>query len=879
MSDQDASTFKLPGDSEATRQIGPYRLLAPLGEGGMGMVYLAEQQQPVQRKVALKIIKPGMDSREVIGRFETERQALAVMNHPHIAKVFDAGTTDGGRPYFVMEHVPGLPITDYCDRHRLTTRARLELFISVCHAVHHAHQKGIIHRDLKPSNVLVAVQDGKPVAKVIDFGVAKATETRLTESTVFTEQGQLIGTPEYMSPEQAEMTGLNIDTTTDVYSLGVLLYRLLTGKLPFQRRELIRAGLAAIQRVIREVDPPRPSTKISSLGQDEATAAAERRRMAPRNWLKQIRGELDWITMRAMEKDRTRRYQSASEFAADINRYLAQQPVLARRPSATYQLRKLVARHKVRFGLTVSLAVMVIGFAVTMSVQAGRIARERDRANREATTALQVSDFVVGLFEVSDPSEARGNSVTAREILDAGADHIAQDLADQPLVQARLMDTMGNVYTSLGLYGQAQPLFEQALQSRQERLDDEHLDIAESQNNLANLLRRTGDYEQASRLYDSSRALYEQALGGGHPLVAMSLHNLAILHKLTGEFELARQHFERALAIRERTLGPDDPTVASSCNSLANVLRRMGEHDLARRHYERALAIREATHGSEHPEVSVVLGNFATLLADTGDFEGARALYERSIAIREKTLGPDHPELASDLDNLAALYHDQRDFASALPLSKRALAIREKAFGPNSPILATSLHNYANLVSRSGDNAEARRIHERVRDLRERVLGPDHPDLGRTYGCLANIALREDDYDAARPLYERSLAIMEKSLGPDHRSVAHTLSNFAILLVEIGDLAGARQCYARALAIREQVLGPNHRVVTANLYDLACLAALAGERDTAIAYLRQAVDRGYEDQNLWIARDGDLAVLHGDAEFEAIVAELAAGQQ
>lgn len=354
------STIPLQDFERPPERIGPYRILEQIGEGGMGVVYLAQQEHPVRRRVALKIIKLGMDTKEVIGRFEAERQALAMMNHPGIAHVYDAGATEEGRPYFVMEHVPGEPITNYCDRHRLTTKERLELFIPVCQGIHHAHQKAIIHRDVKPSNILVMVQDGKPVPKVIDFGVAKAIEHRLTERTVFTEQGQLIGTPGYMSPEQAEMTGLNVDTTTDVYSLGVLLYELLVGAPPFDPKSMREAGLDAIQRMIREVDPPKPSTRISGLG-DEATTVAQKRRTEPATLERQLRGELDWIILRAMEKDRNRRYTSASEFAADVSRMLNHEPVLASPPSTSYRFKKFVLRHRIAVtaGALVILAMLL----------------------------------------------------------------------------------------------------------------------------------------------------------------------------------------------------------------------------------------------------------------------------------------------------------------------------------------------------------------------------------------------------------------------------------------------------------------------------------------------------------------------------------------
>ena len=385
----------LPGSDETTQatptrdsplhptQIGPYRILEPLGEGGMGVVYLAEQQQPIRRRVALKVIKLGMDTREVVARFESERQALALMDHPNIAKVFDAGTTDDGRPYFAMERVPGVRITDYCDRHRLSNPARLRIFGDVCAAIQHAHQKGLIHRDIKPSNVLVMVQDGQPVPKVIDFGVAKATNQRLSEKTVFTWQGMLIGTPEYMSPEQAEMSGLDVDTTTDIYSLGVLLYELLVGALPFDQATLRRAGYAEIQRIIREEEPVRPSTRLSSLGATASEVAA-RRQTDLGSLQRQLRGDLDWIALKAMEKDRTRRYQSASELAADVARHLADDPVVARPPSVPYRLTKLLRKNKVPVAAaTVVFLALLAGLGASTSFflreQAARIAEADQR--------------------------------------------------------------------------------------------------------------------------------------------------------------------------------------------------------------------------------------------------------------------------------------------------------------------------------------------------------------------------------------------------------------------------------------------------------------------------------------------------------------------
>jgi serine/threonine protein kinase/WD40 repeat protein len=408
--------------SDLPHEIAGYKILERLGEGGMGMVYLAEQQKPVRRRVALKVIKLGMDTKEVIARFESERQALAMMSHPNIARIFDAGSTEEGRPYFAMEYVPGETITEYCDKHRLSIRERLGLFADVCRAIHHAHQKGIIHRDIKPSNILVMIQDDKPVPKIIDFGVAKATTQRLTERTVFTEFGELVGTPEYMSPEQLEMTGLDVDTTTDVYSLGVLLYELLVGGLPFESKTLREAGWDGLRQLIREVDPPRPSTRVGD-GADRAAQAAARRQTDSEALRRSIRGELDWITMRALEKDRTRRYQSASEFAADIERYLSDEPVQASPPSNAYRLGKFVRRHRTAVTAAVALAATIVTLG-SVAMWQGRVAQQRAAlvwANGILASAAATDDPLLKallVLELADVPDLPGRLTIAREAAD-----------------------------------------------------------------------------------------------------------------------------------------------------------------------------------------------------------------------------------------------------------------------------------------------------------------------------------------------------------------------------------------------------------------------------------------------------------------------------
>jgi len=463
-----SSTPESPPEPEI-KQIGPYRLVAQIGEGGMGLVYKAEQLEPIKRIVALKMVKRGLDTEEFIARFESERQALAMMDHPCIARVIDAGATEQGRPYFVMEYVDGIPLNEYCDNNKLSVRERLELFILVCEGVQHAHQKAIIHRDLKPSNVMVTVIDGNPLPKIIDFGVAKAMDSTMFDNTMTTSVGQLVGTPEYMSPEQADLDGGGIDTRTDVYALGVVLYELLVGQLPFTSAELKKMGFHEVLRTIKEVEPPKPSTRWSTISlatEPEVAALWENRRTNANALRRKLKGDLDWITMKALEKERERRYETANALAQDVKRHLRDLPVVAGPPSTTYRMQKFVRRN--RTGVIAAGFVFVAVIAGIFGTTAGmiRAVRAEKRAVVEAETALQVSDFLVDLFEVADPDQARGNSITAREILNAGSQRIEDELAAQPATQARLMNTIGKVYRNLGLFEEALPQLESSLALR-----------------------------------------------------------------------------------------------------------------------------------------------------------------------------------------------------------------------------------------------------------------------------------------------------------------------------------------------------------------------------------------------------------------------------
>jgi serine/threonine protein kinase/tetratricopeptide (TPR) repeat protein len=753
-----------PIEAEAT--IGPYRIERPLGEGGFGEVYVAEQTAPLRRRVALKILKAGMDTKSVLARFEAERQTLALMDHPNIAKVHDAGETPRGRPYFVMELVEGEPLTRFADHHALTIRARLDLFIAITHAVQHAHQKGVIHRDLKPSNVLVSMVDGKPVPKVIDFGIAKARSHALTERTLLTEAGQFMGTPEYMSPEQAEMGGLDVDTRTDVYSLGVMLYELLTGVLPFEAAALRKAPVERIQQIIRQEAPSRPSTRVTARGA-AGTEAAAARATEPRELSRLLRGDLDWIVLRAMEKDRARRYESAGALAADIQRHLEDEPVLAGPPSVGYRTGKFAKRHRAAIGVAAIVLVSLLAGLYESNRQ--RIVAERARveAERARDESDAVTTFLADMLEAADP-RIKGKDVSVRAIIDSAATTIADKFPEQPLVRARLMQTMSGVYQGLGRYAEARPLIEGALSIREATLGPDHSDLAHSLNSLAILLRETGD-----------------AAG-------------------------ARPHYERALAVWEKSEGPEGPNVAQVLNNLANLHWQSGDHATARPLMERALAIREKVRGPEHPDVAQTLNNLGGLLCEMGDYDGSRACHERALVIRQKALGPEHPDVAQTLHNLALCVGLQKEWRASVPYLERALAIQEKALGPDHHETALTLSMLGGILSETGDHQRARGFLERALASQRKDSEREPSELAASMISLATVATRTGDTAGARALLDEALAIQREALGPEHHEVAYALTGLAAVEAIEGHLDRAKPLFEEAIRIAEQAFGPKH---------------------------------------------------------------------
>ncbi len=694
--------------------IGSYVLVKILGVGGMGQVWLAEQTAPVKRQVALKLIKGGLYDSAVIQRFESERQSLAVMNHPAIAKVFDAGSTADGQPYFVMEYVEGPRITQYCDNNKLKIRERLELFIKVCEGVQHAHQKAIIHRDLKPSNVLVVEVDGKPVPRIIDFGIAKAISSQANaEQTMLTQAGALVGTPGFMSPEQGDPRVQDVDTRADVYSLGVILYVLLTGTLPFDLEGWKKKPVDEVLRQLREEDPKTPSTKLRE-EKESATDSAAKRATEPGQLVSMLRGDLDWITMRAIEKDRARRYGTPSELAVDIERYLQNKPVVARPASAGYRLKKYAQRHRLAVASAAGVAALLTAFAINQAVQLRRITRERDRANR-------ITDFMTDMFKVSDPSVARGNAITAREILDKASKGIDTGLAKDPELQAQMMQVMGIVYDNLGLYPQAESLTASAVEILKHVSGTKNPSTLAAEQRLGWEFFREGRNSEAEKLLRHMLDESRRVLGPTHPTTLAGIGALGVTLNEEGQYAEAEKLEREALDIAART-GPEHFFTVEAMDNLAHVLTNEGQLAEAEKLYRHTLEIHRRVRGPEHPITLIALHNLGGVIVSEDRPAEAEKFYREAVATGRRVLGPNHPDAALYMNDLANVLSDEHQYEEAEKLNREALEIRRRVFGPDHRITASSVYNLGCLAALMGRRDEALALLSQAVD---HGLGPD----------------------------------------------------------------------------------------------------------------------------------------------------------
>jgi serine/threonine protein kinase/tetratricopeptide (TPR) repeat protein len=847
---------------KAGDKIGRYKLLQQIGEGGCGVVYMAEQEEPVRRRVAVKVIKLGMDTKNVIARFEAERQALALMDHPNIAKVLDAGATETGRPYFVMELVKGVRITEYCDQNNLPTTERLALFTSVCHAIQHAHQKGIIHRDIKPSNILVTMHDGVPVPKVIDFGIAKATDQRLTNKTLFTAFEQLIGTPAYMSPEQAEMSGLDIDTRSDIYALGVLLYELLTGKTPFDAKELLASGLDAMRRTIREQEPARPSTRLSTMLAADLSAVAKHRQCEVSKLTSSIRGDLDWMVMKCLEKDRTRRYETASALVSDIQRHLNNEPVVARPPSRYYRLQKAVRRNKGAFAAAAAITIVLVAGAVVSTWQAIRATQsqreqirlraaaqqahadeaklrqqaelaltsaeqardqtlqEKRRAETEATKSQQVARFLKDMLQGVGPSKALGrDTAMLREILDSTAKRAGKDLTNQPSVEAELRMTIGEAYYAIAEDEKAKAMLEQAVAIRKKLSGSEQADLVTPMNKLAKVLWRQNQFTEAETMARQALAMARKLPGSEYLAVAESLGVLGTVLNSKSDLAGAEAALSEALSVLKKLLGNEDLLVSEGLGGLSAVLQRRGKLAEAEAMAREALAMRKRLLGNEHPAVAGALNGLANVLFQQGNVAEAETKFREALIVRRKLLGKEHPDLAQSLNNLGKVLNFQGKLDDAEALCREALTMRRNLFGADHVDVRTSLSTLEAILRRQGKSDEIEILLQNELALGRSQSTNDSAgetaNLGWALQRLADVRRERKELSEARSLAEEAIALYRRHPDWAWRERQSALEGLRDVLMDLGDLSALEEVLGEELRMLRTRLVPNHRELAA----------------------------------------------------------------
>jgi serine/threonine protein kinase/Tfp pilus assembly protein PilF len=799
--------------SEHPSQIGPYHIIEPIGEGGMGIVYRAEQRGPLHRIVALKLIKLGMDTREVIARFDSERQALAMMSHPNVASVLDAGETESGRPFFVMEFVPGESITEFADVHGLTLRQRLELFTQACDAVQHAHQKAIIHRDLKPSNILVTLESGKPLVKVIDFGIARALDRTGAEKTLFTETGQLVGTPEYMSPEQAEGAGLDVDTRSDVYSLGVVLYELLSGALPFDARTLRSAGYEEIRRVIREAEPPRPSTRLSELG-EQAREIAQRRRIPLEMLTRQLHGELDWIPLMAMRKDRARRYATPGELAEEIANYLANRPLRAAPESRVYRARQFLRRNKVAVMVGGLIATLLIGGIVATTWQAVRatraqhqvramleeVRRQKEQTDRANKTLWSVNEFLThDVLGSSTPHVMLGKPLSVVEALDNASRTIAGRFADSPATHTRIEGVIAAAYRALGRTDLALPHAQAAIE------------------------------------------ICRSALTPDDPDTLATMSELALIYFDQGRLPEA-ETLQRELRDRAASRLPEsDELPLRAAVDLGQTLMREGRLTEADPLLMHALDVARNAWGADAQITLDVMAMLGQLRLAQGKLDETETISRQILAARLRTLSPDHPDTLDAMSDLGGTLETVGKLAEAEPILRDAATRARRVFGESHLRTLSILNNLAEVYQFEGKLAEAEPLYRESLEKCRRVVGDDHEVTVGVINNLARLLTAQQRYDEAEPLYREAVERGRRVRGADHPNVLITQLNFARALIARGKLEEAAALDREALALARQKLGNDHRITMALMQDMGKVLHKQGKQAEAEALLRESL--------------------------------------
>jgi eukaryotic-like serine/threonine-protein kinase len=795
-----ASFAPAPAEAIGSR-IGPYKILQRIGEGGFGVVYMAEQERPIRRRVTLKVIKPGMDSAQIIARFEAERQALAMMDHPGIAKVFDAGTTDAGRPYFVMELVHGVPVTRYCDEARLNPRERLALFVVICQAVQHAHQKGIIHRDLKPSNVLVTMLDGHPVPKVIDFGVAKAISQQLTDKTMFTQLGAVVGTLEYMSPEQAGLSALDVDTRSDIYSLGVMLYELLTGSTPLDRDRLRQGAYDEIVRRIKQEDPPSPSIRLSGSG-DRLKAIAASRGIEPEQLKRSVRGDLDWIVMKALAKERHRRYESSTAFSQDIERFLNHEPVTAGPPTAAYRFRKFVRRNRPQVvAASLVLLALVVGIiGTTMGLFEAN--RQRRQAEKRLTQIEKANEILGSVFTDLDPTndEKHAKPLGERlgERLDQATAQIEGEAIGDPLTVARMQFTLGKSQLGLGYPEKAIALLTKARATFTNLLGFDHADTLATMNKIAGCYYAAGKRDRALALYEETLALMKSKLGSDHRDTVDTMNSVAHCYQTAGKLDRALPLFEGALALAKSKLGSNHRDALSTMDNLANCYEAADKFDRALPLYEETLALKRSELGPDHHSTLTTMNNLAGGYRLAGHLDRAFPLYEETLTRLKSKLGSDHPDTLTTMNNLAGCYWVAKRLDRSIPLFEECLKLTRVKSGEDHPETMLVKANLGVNYRDAGRLAEALPLLEEA----NRAV-PKYFTLRFVRGQLLDAYIKAGRNDKAATLAKETLTEDRAALPAGSPQLAGALAQAGSSLLKLKNWTDAEPVLRESLTIRE----------------------------------------------------------------------------